>query len=88
MHDGHHDEGHIHEEHTHNVNTRAEAEAMLSFTLRHNHSHEEELHTLAHDLEALGLSDAALEVHYSLDDSRCASEHIERALAALAGIND
>jgi hypothetical protein len=63
--------------------TREEAEALLQFTLRHNRSHEEELHDLGHALEALGLSAAAQEVWYSLDDSKCATEHIERAINAL-----
>jgi hypothetical protein len=63
--------------------TRQEAEALLRFTLGHNRSHEEELHGLAHALEALGLEGAAGEVWLSLDDSRCATEHIERAIAAL-----
>ncbi|MDR2420845.1 MAG: hypothetical protein LBD49_01900 [Oscillospiraceae bacterium] len=63
--------------------TRQEAEALLQFTLRHNRSHEEELHDLGHALEALGLDAAAGEVWLSLDDSRCATEHIERAIAAL-----
>ncbi|MDR1064821.1 MAG: hypothetical protein LBL25_00450 [Oscillospiraceae bacterium] len=63
--------------------SREEAEALLQFTLRHNRSHEEELHELGHSLEALGLSAAAEEVRYSLDDSKCATEHIERAIASL-----
>ena len=76
MHDGHdHSHGEAH--------SRKEAEALLRFTLAHNRSHEEELHSLAHQLEHLGLAKAAEEVLFSLDDSRCASEHIERALATL-----
>jgi len=74
-------EGHDH--HDHHAHTPKEAEALLKYTLQHNHAHEEELHDLAHMLEDLGLSEAALEVHYSLDDAKCASEHIERAIASL-----
>ncbi|MDR0905575.1 MAG: hypothetical protein LBN00_05300 [Oscillospiraceae bacterium] len=77
MHDGH-DHGH---EHSHGAaGTKEEAIALLRFTLQHNRSHEEELHDLAHTLEHLGLDKAAEEVWYSLDDSKCATEHIERAL--------
>lgn len=79
-------EGHSHGAHSHggDAATREEVEALLRFTLAHNRSHEEELHELAHSLEHLGLETAATEVWCSLDDSRCATEHIERALAALA----
>jgi hypothetical protein len=76
----------MHEGHDHShaaAHSRQEAEALLRFTLAHNRSHEEELHSLAHQLEALGLAKAAQETLYSLDDARCATEHIERALAAL-----
>jgi len=78
MHEGHH-----HDNESHAAGSLAEAEALLRYTLQHNRSHEEELHALAHALEALSQTDAALEVHYSLDDARCASEHIERAIAAI-----
>ncbi|MDR3310755.1 MAG: hypothetical protein LBS90_05355 [Oscillospiraceae bacterium] len=83
-------EGHIHE-HEHSAGetgSPAEAEALLRYTLQHNRSHENELHELAHTLESLGLDAAALEVHRSLDDARCATEHIERAIAALDGAAD
>ncbi|MDR3209691.1 MAG: hypothetical protein LBT36_03590 [Oscillospiraceae bacterium] len=86
MHDhpGHADHDHSHDhEHPPAGSTRAEAEKLLQFTLRHNASHENELHELGHLLESLGLDAAAREVWYSLDDSKCASEHIERALEAL-----
>ncbi|MDR0446043.1 MAG: hypothetical protein LBH17_03300 [Oscillospiraceae bacterium] len=82
MHD-HPSHAHAHDDAHGAVKSREEAEALLQFTLRHNRSHEEELHDLGHALEALGLSAAANEVWYSLDDSKCATEHIERALASL-----
>jgi len=74
---------HDHHHHENGASSREEAEALLRFTLQHNKSHEEELHELAHSLEHLGLAEAAMEVHYSLDDARCATEHIERAIASL-----
>ncbi|MDR0915710.1 MAG: hypothetical protein LBN02_00740 [Oscillospiraceae bacterium] len=80
MHEGH---SHDHEHEHHEAGSRAEVEAVLRYTLQHNRSHEEELHELAHELEALGLTAAAQEVHWSLDDARCATEHIERAIAAI-----
>ncbi|MDR0838349.1 MAG: hypothetical protein LBN99_01755 [Oscillospiraceae bacterium] len=71
-------------EHTHgSAGTREEAEALLKFTLAHNRSHEEELHELGHALEHLGLDAAAEEVWNSLADAQCATEHIERAIAAV-----
>jgi hypothetical protein len=78
-------DGHDHGDHSHShgaAGSREEAIALLRFTLQHNRSHEEELHDLAHALEHLGLEKAAEEVWYSLDDSKCATEHIERAIAA------
>ena len=76
MHDGH--------DHSHGAaGSKEEALALLNFTLAHNRSHEDELHELSHALEHLGLSEAARELHYSLEDSRCASEHIERAIASI-----
>ncbi|NLB28721.1 MAG: hypothetical protein GX823_00610 [Clostridiales bacterium] len=62
------------------MKTLEEATAMLRYTLHHNKSHEEELHELGHLLEHLGFEFAAREVHNSIEDSRFASEHIERAL--------
>lgn len=75
---------HDHHSHSHgSAETREEAEALLSFTLKHNRSHEEELHELGHSLEHLGFEAAAKEVWNSLEDSRFASEHIEKAIASL-----
>jgi|GEM_PF-3174813 len=79
MHEGHNH----HHEHEGGAASREEALALLNFTLAHNRSHEEELHNLAHTLEQLHLDTAAHEVWHSLDDSKCASEHIERAIAAI-----
>lgn len=76
----------MHEHHSHShgsAETREEAEALLRFTLQHNRSHEEELHELGHSLEHLGLDAAAGEVWNSLEDSRFASEHLEKAIEAL-----
>lgn len=83
MHDHPSHEGHHHHDEHGAANSREEVEALLNFTLKHNRSHEEELHSLGHTLEHLGLGDAAQEVWHSLEDSKCASEHIERAIAAL-----
>jgi len=84
MHEGH-DHGARGHAHDHGAAaTREEVEALLRFTLSHNRSHEEELHNLAHSLEQLGLKAAANEVWCSLDDARCGTEHVERAIAALA----
>ncbi|MDR2502109.1 MAG: hypothetical protein LBC78_02535 [Oscillospiraceae bacterium] len=77
---------HDHPGHSHDhaqAHTREEAEKLLQFTLKHNASHEDELHELGHLLESLGLNAAAQEVWYSIDDAKCASEHIERAVAAM-----
>ncbi|MDR1821248.1 MAG: hypothetical protein LBQ91_02305 [Oscillospiraceae bacterium] len=74
-HDGH--------SHSHKVTSNKEAQAYLEFTLKHNRAHEEELTALAHDLDHLGLSAAAEEVRNSLEDSKCASEHIQWALEAI-----
>lgn len=74
---------HDHHSHSHGASSVEEAKALLQFTLKHNRSHEEELHELGHALEHLGLADAAKEVWNSLEDSRHASEHIEKAIEAM-----
>lgn len=65
------------------MKTCEEAEALLQYTLHHNKSHEEELNKIGHLLEHLGFDFAANEVWNSIEDSRFASEHVEKALGHL-----
>ena len=90
-HEQDHGHGHTHEqdaEHTHShhhgghedlLGSKAEAAAFLKYTLEHNAHHNEELASLAHSLQHLGLNKSAQEVRGCMDD-------IERTNSRLASV--
>lgn len=71
-----HDHPHPHREHS-----PEEALALLAYMTEHNKHHAEELHELAHSVNAA----AAELIHAAVDEFNAGNEKLEKALAILKG---
>ena len=80
MHNGS-DFGHTHAQ-TH-AKSVDEAAALLGYLLDHNAHHAEELHTLAHDLEDYGKTEAAKLLHTCIEEFESANTTLAAALDQL-----
>lgn len=85
MHDDH-DHCHCdHHDHSHNdsFTDNDQALALMSYMLDHNIHHAEELHDMAHKLEASGMNEASDYVHDALHYYAHGNEMLEKAVAAM-----
>jgi G3E family GTPase len=85
----HHDHDHEHGQgldHRHQASDPATTQALLNYMLEHNIHHAEELHDLAHQLDAAGNVEAASAVHGALELYQQGNAELARALDAVNGV--
>lgn len=78
MHDHPHEHDHVH---AHKARSPEKALALLSYMTEHNKHHAEELHELAHDMDAA----AAELIHEAVEQFNAGNEKLEKALHLLKG---